>query len=259
MSWLHTIIIAIIEGITEFLPISSTGHMILAGDLLHIPDSEFYKTFEISIQLGAILAIILLYFRRFIKDLTIYWKLAIAFIPTGIIGLLAYKYIKAYLFNPYVVSGSLIIGGVVLILLDRMIEGQDKRVSDLDQIPYKNAFMIGLFQCLAMIPGVSRSAATIVGGVFNRFDKKQATEFSFLLAVPTMVAATGYDLLKTSASINGHQLTLILFGGLIALVTAIFAVKFFVSIVERYGFRYFGYYRIVIGILFLVLKLTVFA
>ena len=217
MTITQSIIIAIIEGLTEFLPVSSTGHMILASAAMNIHDDEFVKTFEIFIQLGAILAIALMYINRFLKGIDIYLKLFAAFVPTAIIGLLAYDYIKAYLFNPIVVSVSLIIGGIILIFIDKKVVNSETKLAEVEDITYKNAFFIGLFQCLSMIPGTSRAAATIIGGVFNGLDKKQATEFSFLLAVPTMMAASGYDLLKTDLAFTNHQLTLLGIGTIVAL------------------------------------------
>ncbi len=179
MSIIQSIVLSIIEGLTEFLPISSTGHMILASSIMNIPEDAFVKTFEISIQIGAIFAIVLMYARRFLQGISIYLKLATAFIPTGIIGFLAYPYIKTYLFNPTVVTISLILGGIILILIDKKVVGQQSRTEALENISYKNAFLIGLCQSVSMIPGVSRAAATIVGGIFNGLDKKQAIEFSF--------------------------------------------------------------------------------
>ena len=252
MTLIQSIIIAIIEGITEFLPISSTGHMILASSLMKINEVDFVKTFEISIQLGAIMAIVMMYAKRFLKGISIYIKLATAFLPTAIVGFLAYGFIKEYLFNPFIVAISLIVGGIILILIDRKVVNQKSQTDVLDNISYKNAFFIGLIQCISMIPGVSRAAATIVGGVFNGLDKKQATEFSFLLAVPTMFAATGYDLIKTPVVFTKHEVFLLAVGFAVALVTAWIAVKIFLKIVENYGFKYFGYYRIVIGIIFLL-------
>lgn len=253
MNIIQTIIIAIVEGLTEFLPVSSTGHMILVSALMGIHDDQFVKTFEIAIQLGAIMAIVLLYAKRFLKSFTIYQKLIVAFIPTGVIGLLAYKTIKFYLFNPVVVAISLIIGGVILVIIDKKVVSQESKFEDLEDISYKNAFFIGLIQCVSMIPGVSRAAATIIGGVFNGFDKKQATEFSFLLAVPTMFAATGYDLLKTEAVMSSYEYQLLAIGLVVAFLSALVAVKIFLKIVSNYGFKHFGYYRIIIGILFLLL------
>ena len=253
MNIIQSIILSIIEGLTEFLPISSTGHMILASSIMNIPEDAFVKTFEISIQIGAIMAIVLLYAKRFLQGISIYLKLAIAFLPTGIIGFLAYPYIKTYLFNPIIVTVSLILGGIVLILIDKKVVGQESKTAELESISYKNAFFIGLFQSISMIPGVSRAAATIVGGIFNGLDKKQAIEFSFLLAVPTMFAATGYDLYKTTIGFSGHEIFLLSLGLVVAFITAWIAVKVFVKIVQNYGFKYFGYYRIIIGIIFLLL------
>ena len=253
MNLIQTIILAIIEGITEFLPISSTGHMILASHIMNIQDVAFVKTFEISIQLGAILAIVLIYAKRFLQGISIYLKLGFAFFPTAVIGFFAYDLIKNYLFNSTIVAVSLIIGGIVLVFIDKKVVGQNSRVSNLEDISYKNAFSIGLIQCFSMIPGVSRAAATIIGGVFNGLDKKQATEFSFLLAVPTMFAATGYDLLKTSVIFSKQEIILLIIGLCIAFFTAWLAVKIFIKIVENYGFKYFGYYRILIGVIFLIM------
>ena len=252
MNIIQTIVLAIVEGLTEFLPISSTGHMILASSIMSIPEDAFVKTFQISIQIGAIMAIVFLYARRFLQGLTIYFKLAIAFIPTGIIGIFAYPFIKTYLFNPITVSISLVLGGIVLILIDKKVVSQKSKTEILENISYRNAFLIGLFQSISMVPGVSRAAATIVGGIFNGLDKKQAMEFSFLLAVPTMLVATGYDLYKTPIVFSHHEIVLICIGLVVAFLTAWIAVKVFVRLVENYGFKYFGYYRIIIGILFLI-------
>lgn len=250
MNFIQSVILAIIEGITEFLPVSSTGHMILASAIMKINESEFDKTFEIVIQIGAILAIVLMYINRFLKSFELYVKLAVAFIPTAIIGFLAYDFIKNVLFSPAVVSVSLVTGGIILIIVDKHVVRRSSEVADIEKIPLKNAFFIGLIQCFSMIPGVSRAAATIIGGVFNKFDKKQATEFSFLLAVPTMLAASGYDLIKTPVTFTHDEIVFLLTGLIVAFVTAWFAVKIFLQIVERYGFKHFGYYRIIIGIIF---------
>ncbi len=252
MSYLQALIIAIIEGLTEFLPVSSTGHMILADSLMSIKNPEFAKTFEIVIQLGAIMAVLLLYIKRFFVGPAIYLKLAIAFVPTGIIGFLAYKTIKLYLFNPITVSLSLIIGGVVLIILDKWSTQKQAVYKEIEDVSYAGAFKIGVFQCLSMIPGVSRAAATIFGGLFSGFNKRQAAEFSFLLAIPTMFAASGYDLLKEKDNIHREDILLLLFGAVVAFVIAIIAVKAFIAFLNKYGFKYFGYYRIALGILFLL-------
>lgn len=255
MTYLQALIIAVVEGLTEFLPVSSTGHMILADSLMKIQDKEFAKTFEIVIQLGAIMAVLLIYIKRFFVGINIYLKLLVAFLPTGIIGLLAYKTIKHYLFNPFTVSISLIAGGVILILLDKWSERKQSEYKQVEDISFKGALKIGFIQCFSMIPGVSRAAATIFGGVFSGFDRKQAAEFSFLLAIPTMFAASGYDLLKEKDNIHSEDLKLLLFGALIAFIVAVFAVKAFISFLNKYGFKHFGWYRIALGILFLTYAL----
>lgn len=251
MTTAEAIIIAAVEGLTEFLPVSSTGHMILASSLLGIENDDFLKTFEISIQLGAILAIALMYVKRFFRGIDIYIKLAVAFIPTAILGFVAYGFIKEYLFSPTVVSISLIIGGIILILIDRRVNQQTSTMKEVEDISIRNSFFIGLIQSISMIPGVSRAGATIVGGVLNGFDRKQATEFSFLLAIPTMFAATGYDLLKTPVHFGRDEMMLLATGLITAFIFAWIAVKLFIKFIDRHGFAYFGWYRIVIGILFL--------
>ncbi|HMK57339.1 MAG TPA: undecaprenyl-diphosphate phosphatase [Dissulfurispiraceae bacterium] len=256
MTITDTFILGVIEGLTEFLPVSSTGHMILASAVMGIGEEEFVKTFEIAIQLGAILSVVILYYRRFLVSAEIYLKLAVGFIPTGVIGLLAYKTIKHYLFNPYVVSASLIAGGILLIALDQWTKGRKSRYSMPEKVSFVGAALVGLVQCLAMIPGVSRAAAAIFGGLLAGLDRKQATEFSFLLAVPTMFAATGYDLLKTSSGFNSSYWILLLIGGLVAFFSALIAVKAFIYLVPRYGFKHFGYYRIALGAIFLAYSVT---
>lgn len=226
--------------------------MILASAAMGIHEEEFVKTFEVFIQLGAILAIALMYIKRFFQSIDIYLKLLAAFLPTAVIGLLAYDFIKGYLFNPIVVSVSLILGGVILILIDKKVVAQKSTLAEVEDMSYKSAFFIGLCQCLSMVPGTSRAAATIIGGVFNGLDKKQATEFSFLLAVPTMMAAGGYDLLKSDLAFDQQQIILLGIGFVVAFVSAWIAVKLFLKYVSNHGFTAFGYYRIVLGILFLI-------
>jgi len=252
MTYFQALIIAIIEGLTEFLPVSSTGHMILASSLMKIQNRQFAETFEIVIQLGAILAVLCIYIKRFFIGINIYLKLFVAFLPTGVIGLLAYKTIKLYLFNPYVVSISLIIGGFVLLLLDKWGAEKKSTYKEIEDISFINAIKIGLIQCVSMIPGVSRSAATIFGGIFSGFNRQQAAEFSFLLAIPTMFAASGYDLLKEKDNIHSEDISVLLFGALIAFIVAFLAVKAFVNFLNQYGFKHFGYYRIALGIVFLI-------
>lgn len=254
MDLIDAIILAIVEGLTEFLPVSSTGHMILVDTLLNVQDKEFVKTFEIAIQLGAILSVVVLYYKRFLVSPDIYFKLFVAFLPTGVIGLLAYKTIKHYLFNPFTVSIALIIGGIILIILDKWSSKRESKIEHLESISYGKALFVGFVQCLSMIPGVSRAAATIFGGLFAGFDRKQAAEFSFLLAIPTMFAATGYDLYKTGINFTKDQYTLLGVGAVVAFIFALLAIKTFINFVTKYGFTLFGYYRIAIGVLFLLIS-----
>lgn len=251
MSIFEVILIGIVEGLTEFLPVSSTGHLILLSHALQMHNSEFLKTFEISIQLGAILSVVLLYWKRLFQDWRIYLKLFLAFLPAAVIGFLAYDFIKGYLFNGYVVSVMLILGGIILIFIDRWTKGMTGKVDQLENISNTKALKIGFFQVISMIPGTSRAAATIIGGMIEGLDRKQAAEFSFLLAIPTMAAATGYDLLQTASSLSNHEINLLLLGGFVSFVVAIVAIKAFVAFLVRYGFKHFGYYRIALGMVFL--------
>ncbi|HQV00967.1 MAG: undecaprenyl-diphosphate phosphatase [Bacteroidia bacterium] len=255
MTYLQAFIIAIIEGITEFLPVSSTGHMILASSLMDIKDKAFADTFEIVIQLGAILSVLVLYYKRFLVGIDIYLKLFVAFLPTAVVGLLAYKTIKAHLFNPYVVSVSLIVGGVILILLDKWSAQKESVYETTSDISFIDALKIGAIQCFSMIPGVSRSAATIFGGVFAGFNRKQAAEFSFLLAIPTMFVASAKDLYENKDAITQSNMMLLIFGSVIAFIVALIAVKAFVQYLTKHGFKMFGYYRIIIGLVFLAYAL----
>jgi undecaprenyl-diphosphatase len=251
MTILEGFLIALIEGLTEFLPVSSTGHMILLSRFFEIHDDEFVKTFEVFIQTGAILAIAIMYIKKFLQGIDVYLKLGVAFLPIAVFGFLGYDLIKNVLFSPVVVAVSLIIGGLVLILVDKKVVSQKSRYEDITNISFKDSLFIGFWQCFALIPGVSRAAASIVGGVFNGFDKKQATEFSFLLALPTVAAAAGYDLLKTNLNFSSREYMLLSMGLVVAFISAWFAVKIFLKIVENYGFKHFGYYRIILGALFL--------
>ncbi|HIJ60620.1 MAG TPA: undecaprenyl-diphosphate phosphatase [Nitrospirae bacterium] len=254
MTILESIIIGIVEGVTEFLPISSTGHMILTTHLLGMENNDFLKSFEISIQLGAILSVVVLYFKRFLISLELYKKLIIAFLPTAIVGFMAYKTIKLYLFNPYVVAIALIIGGIILIFIDNWSKFKKSIAENTEEISLKGAFIVGLIQCISMIPGVSRAGATIIGGLVAGLDRKQATEFSFFLAVPTMFAATGYDMLKTSASFSSNEWMLLFIGALVSFISAMLIIKLFIYLVPNYGFKHFGYYRIIIGTIFLIFQ-----
>jgi undecaprenyl-diphosphatase len=250
-------ILGVVEGLTEFLPVSSTGHLILVSSLLGIKQTEFQKTFEIVIQLGSILAVVFLFHKRLMRDFELWKRIIVAFIPTGVLGLLLYRFIKGFLFNPYVVSVMLIFGGVVFILLEEFyLKNKKPSVLNEDELPLGKAFAIGLFQSLAMVPGTSRSGATIVGGLLLGMSRKAATEFSFLLAVPTMLAATGYDLFKHHSDFSVQQWHLLAVGFITAFATALIAVKWFLRFVERHNFVPFGIYRVVVGALFLALAIA---
>ncbi len=252
MTWLQAFIIAVVEGITEFLPVSSTGHMIITQYVLGMESTDFIKLFTVNIQFGAILSVIFLYFKRFFKSVRFYITLFIAFIPAAIAGLLFGDVIDAMLESVVVTAISLVVGGVILLFVDKWINNKNE-----DREPnYSEAFKIGLFQVIAMIPGVSRSAATIIGGMTQKLNRKSAAEFSFFLAVPTMFAASAYELLKTHESITSDNIGILLFGNLIAFIVAMLAIKFFISFITKYGLKVFGYYRIVVGaaILFMVLS-----
>lgn len=260
MTWLEALIIAIVEGITEFLPISSTGHMIITQSLLGIESSEFTRLFVVNIQFGAILSVLVLYWKRFFKSLSFYYKLFVAFIPAAIIGFLLGDIIDSMLENVLVVAISLLLGGVVLLFVDRWFRRPEP---DEKEISYKSALVVGLFQCIAMIPGVSRSAASIIGGMTQKFSRKKAAEFSFFLAVPTMLAASGYKMLKAydtvffnaDRTINTNHIFLLALGNLVAFVVAMIAIKAFIGFLTRFGFRIFGYYRIALGAVLIVLLL----
>ena len=246
MSIYYAILLGIVEGITEFLPISSTAHLILTSHLLGIEELAFVKSFEIIIQLGAILSVVVLYWRKLL-NWDVLTKTAVAFVPTGVLGLTVYKAVKSYLLgNLHVVLVSLLVGGIVLILFERLRPSTDGEV-DFSEITYRRALLIGLFQSVAMIPGVSRSAATIVGGSIIGVPKRTIVEFSFILAVPTMAAATGYELLKGYKDINGH-FDLLGVGFVVAFITAILAVKSFLGYVKKHSFAAFGWYRIVLAV-----------
>ncbi|MBF9254954.1 undecaprenyl-diphosphate phosphatase [Pontibacter sp. 172403-2] len=264
----QAIILAIVEGLTEFLPVSSTGHMIIAASLMGINELPITKIFEVNIQFGAILSVVVLYWRRFVQGFTFYKKLLLAFIPAAVIGFALNDFIDAMLESVAVVAIMLVIGGVVLLYVDKWF-----RHATEDHISYKNAFLIGLAQCVAMIPGVSRSAASIIGGMAQGINRKAAAEFSFFLAVPTMLAAASYklvtDLLGLEISdlvkfdwvkiqnsfevIRPDDLKLLLIGNFVAFIVAMIAIRFFISVLTRYGFKLFGYYRIALGVALLAL------
>jgi undecaprenyl-diphosphatase len=250
MTTLQAIILAIVEGLTEFLPVSSTGHMIIASAVMGINHDAFTKIFEVNIQFGAILSVVLLYWKRFFNSIDFYIKLFVAFIPAAFFGLLLGDYIDAMMESVVVVAIALLLGGIVLIFIDRIFENASE---DASEVSFKQALAIGFFQCLAMIPGVSRSAATIIGGQTQKLSRKGAAEFSFFLAVPTMFAASAYKLLKGYKDIEVAHLSTLVVGNIVAFVVAILAIKFFIEFITKYGFKAFGYYRIILGITILVL------
>ncbi|MDA8979542.1 undecaprenyl-diphosphate phosphatase [Chitinophagales bacterium] len=259
MSVWHAIILAIIEGITEFLPVSSTGHMIIGSSFMGIASSEYVKMFTVAIQFGAILSVLVLYWKRFMQSVDFYIKLFIAFLPAAFFGLLLNDYIDALLDNPWVVAINLILGGIFLVFVDRIFAENEELQVD-QSISKRKALFIGFFQVIAMIPGVSRSAATIIGGLTQKLNRKNAAEFSFFLAVPTMLAATGYKMLKYQLDVGFSMgdVKMLLLGNVLAFVVALLAIKGFIGFLTKYGFKFFGYYRIIVGlVLIIVLSLGI--
>jgi undecaprenyl-diphosphatase len=256
MDLIQSIIIAIVEGLTEFLPISSTGHMIITERLLGVESNDFTKLFTVAIQLGAILAVVVLYFKKFVtfKDWKFYAKLIVAVIPALVFGKLFADKIDDLLESPLTVSITMLLGGFVLLFIDNAFK--NPTIDEEPKITYGKALMIGLWQCIAMIPGVSRSAASIIGGMQQKLTRKLAAEFSFFLAVPTMAAATGYKLLKGYKTFTSEHIKLLAVGNIVAFVVAMIAIKFFIGYLQKHGFRLFGWYRIIAGALLLALILT---
>ena len=256
MTYFEALIIAIIEGLTEFLPISSTGHMMIATAVLGIKATPFVKLFTIAIQLGAILSVVVLYFKRFFRSFDVYTKLVVAFIPAAIFGVLLGDYIDAALENLMGVAVALFIGGIILLFVDKWFKNNNQDAEK--DITYPKALKIGLLQCLAMWPGMSRSACTIIGGMTQGLTRKNAAEFSFFLAVPTMFAATAKKLLdfyKDGITLNGQEINILIFGNVIAFVVALLAIKSFIGFLNKYGFKGFGWYRIIVGGILIVLFL----
>jgi undecaprenyl-diphosphatase len=263
MDYIQAVVLAIIEGLTEFLPVSSTGHMIIASSFFGIAQDDFTKLFTIVIQLGAILSVIILYFKRFFQSVDFYLKLFVAFIPAVVFGLLFGKKIDALLENPVTVAVSLVIGGIILLKVDDWFTDSEETQAT-EKISYLTAFKIGMFQCIAMVPGVSRSGASIVGGMASKLSRKTAAEFSFFLAVPTMFGATAkkcYDYYKDGFVLNDEQVNLLIIGNVVAFIVALLAIKSFIGYLQKHGFKMFGYYRIVAGLAilfihFFVMRLT---
>ncbi|EHQ25365.1 undecaprenyl-diphosphate phosphatase [Mucilaginibacter paludis] len=258
MNIIQVIILAIIEGITEFLPVSSTGHMVIASAFMGIGKEDFVKLFEVVIQLGAILSVVVLYYKRFFKSLDFYFKLVVGVIPAVIVGVLLKKRIDMLLESPLVVACSLLVGGIILLFVDQWFK--QSTVKEEEDISYATALKVGFFQCLAVIPGVSRSAATIVGGMSQKLSRTAAAEFSFFLAVPTMFGATLkeiWDYHKEHEHLfNSEQIKFLVVGNIIAFIVAMLAIKTFITFLEKKGFKLFGFYRILAGIVLIVMYYT---
>lgn len=265
MNYIEAIILAIIEGFTEYLPVSSTGHLIIASSFMKISNDDFTKLFTIVIQLGAILAVLVLYWKRFFQSLDFYVKLLVAFIPAVVLGLLLNDVIDKLLESPLVVATSLILGGILLLKVDDWFKSNEeidiKNPTAHSNISYVTALKIGFFQCLAMIPGTSRSGATIVGGMSQKLNRKTAAEFSFFLAVPTMFGATGkklYDYFGAGFVLNDAQINYLIIGNIIAFIVALIAIKSFIDYLSKKGFKVFGYYRIVLGVTLLFIHYFIY-
>lgn len=269
MTLLQAIIIAIVEGLTEYLPISSTAHMIFTSSAFGIQENEFVKMFQVSIQFGAILAVVALYWRKFfdLKNIQFYLKLACAVIPALVLGYLFDDAIDSVLGNPLPIAIVMVLGGIVLIFIDKVFTRPE--IHSEKEISIRKAVTIGFWQCLAMMPGTSRSAASIIGGMQQKLTRSAAAEFSFFLAVPTMLAVTVYSVFLKHWDINGTErkgyemiteskehIEIFLLGNAIAFVVALIAIKFFISFLKKYGFRIWGYYRIIIGCLIIALLLS---
>lgn len=249
MNYLHAFILAIVEGLTEFLPVSSTAHLILAGKLLQLQETEFLKSFDIAIQLGAIMAVVSIWFRRLLTDRELIKRVLVAFLPTGVIGLMLYKLVKTFLFgNTRVILWSLLIGGILLIVFEFLHQKEGKEEKGVQDITYKQAFGIGVFQAFAIVPGVSRSAATILGGMLLGLKRKTSVEFSFLVAIPTMGAAVALDLFRSADTFSRDQLGMMLFGGIVSFVIALVSVKALTAFVRNHTFLIFGFYRIALAL-----------
>jgi undecaprenyl-diphosphatase len=250
MEFWHVLVLSVVEGITEFLPISSTGHLVLTSHLLNIPQTQFVKTFEVFIQIGAILAVIFLYFRTLTSSLKVWINIILAFTPTAILGLIFYDVIKeVFLGNILITLVALFLGGILLIFIDKLLPSSGK-IDSIEKLTPKKALLIGLAQSVSMIPGVSRAAATIIGGLSLGFTKKAAVEFSFLLAIPTMFAATSLDLIKSEFNFTSVEWQLLALGTLGSFITALVVIKWFLKYVQNHNFVAFGVYRIILALLF---------
>ena len=266
MTYWHALLLAIVEGITEFLPVSSTGHMIIASALLGIPPTPFFKLYLVLIQLGAILSVLVVYWKRFFQNIDFYLKLLVAFLPIVLVGLLFKKHIDQLLESVTTVAVMLVLGGVVLLFVDRWFPQEEPKEGGhpVTNPSFKEALIIGLFQCLAVVPGTSRSAATIVGGLTQKLTRRAAAEFAFFLAMPTMAAAAVKDVydyykeakahgVELSHLFSGAEIKMLVLGNVVAFVVALLAIRLFVGFVARYGFRAFGIYRIIAGGILLIM------
>ncbi|WP_286336550.1 undecaprenyl-diphosphate phosphatase [Hydrogenimonas cancrithermarum] len=250
MEWFDALILGIVEGVTEFLPVSSTGHLILASKLMGIEQTEVHKTFEVVIQLGSILAVIFAFKEKIFHSIELWKRLIVGFIPTAVLGLTLYKIIKS-LFAPETVAYMLIVGGIIFVVVELFYKEKEHHVAHVEEVSYRQAFLIGLFQSLAMVPGTSRSGATIIGGLLIGLKRKTATEFSFLLAVPTMLAATAYDILKHHSEFDFSDAQALGVGFVTAFVVALMIIKWFLAFIKKHTFIPFGIYRIIVGLFFL--------
>lgn len=256
MNIIQSIITAIVEGLTEFIPVSSTGHIIISNKLMGVPDNAFTKMFTVAIQLGAILAVVVLYRKKFFdfKNLSFYLKLAVGVIPAIVLGYLLGNKIDALLESTTTVAWALLGGGIILLFIDQLF--RRPQISDEKNVSFLQSFIIGCWQCLALVPGMSRSASSIIGGMQQKLTRSAAAEFSFFLAVPTMCAATGYKLLKhytSTGGFTGEEIKLLAIGNIVAFVVAMLAIKFFIGFLSKHGFKIWGIYRIVVGIILLAL------
>ncbi|WP_113654147.1 undecaprenyl-diphosphate phosphatase [Pedobacter namyangjuensis] len=257
MNLIQALILAIIEGLTEFLPVSSTGHMIIGTALMNMEPTPFVKLFTIVIQLGTILSVLVLYFKRFFKSLGFYYKLVVAAIPASILGLLLNDFIDSLLESPLMVAAMLVIGGIILLFVDKWFN--KPTIENSDEITYKQSFIIGLYQCLALIPGTSRSASTIVGAMTQSLTRKAAAEFSFFLAIPMMLGASVvklYKFVKEGHTFSGEEINLLIIGNVVGFIVAIIAIKTFINILTKHGFKAFGWYRIIVGLIIMALLLS---
>lgn len=256
MNFIQSVIIAIVEGITEFLPVSSTGHIIITSHLLGIEESDFLNTFTVAVQVGAILAVVVLYRKKFLNltDWKFYLKLLIGILPAVVLGLLFEKRIDALLGSTLTVAIALLGGGIVLIFIDRLFN--HPKIHSEKEVSFFQSFIIGIWQCLALVPGMSRSASSIIGGMQQKLTRSAAAEFSFFLGVPTLAGATVYKVYKyykTTGGLTGDEINILLVSNVVSFVVALFAIRFFIESIKKYGFKIWGYYRVVIGIVLLIM------